>query len=386
LNAADFRNNGLFEALQITRAGGNAPLFDRMLKGLNIGSGVVGTAVSGSEALRQHASTRTNIANGNFAAVAEFLNTTNAGTVQPPLTNGGLLRSSGSFPENFIAANPQFSQVIVTTADNSIYHSLQTQMTLRPTRGIQYLATYTWSKSLGVISNGVAGFTDPTNAFADYTVQPTHRSHAFRSYGTFELPFGPNRFLGGRSSGWVARLIEGWQLGAIVNLTSGAPLTVVGGNTLYSNGRPDIVSTFPRRSETVWEEGERFGNFFSQQYQRVQDPQCGGLASILTRWCTINALADANGNIVLQHPGAGKFGSLGLNTLDGPGSWDLDMNIQKSVRIHEARALTFRMDAQNIFNHPTPGNPNLNMNSGTFGQITTKSGERIVQAQLRFEF
>jgi hypothetical protein len=357
-----------------------------MLSGLNIGSGVVGTTVTGSEALRQHASTRTNIANGNFVAVAEFLNTTNAGTSQPPLTNGGLLRSSGQFPENFIVANPQFSQVIISTSDNSTYHSLQTQMTLRPTRGIQYLGTYTWSKSLGVISNGVAGFTDPTNAHADYTLQSTHRAHAFRSYGTFELPFGPNRLLGGNSSGWMARLIEGWEVGAILNLTSGAPLTIGAVNTLYSNGRPDIVGAFPRRSETVWNDGGRFGNFFDQQYQRVQDPQCRALASSLTRWCTNNALADANGNIVLQHPGPGQSGSLGLNTIEGPGSWDFDMNIQKTVRLHEARTLTFRMDAQNIFNHPTPGNPNLNLNSGTFGEVTTKTGERVVQAQLRFEF
>ena len=62
------------------------------------------------------------------------------------------------------------------------------------------------------------------------------------------------------------------------------------------------------------------------------------------------------------------------------------MNLQKSVRIQESRKLTLRMDARNILNHPTAGNPNLNMNSGTFGQITTKTGNRTVQGQLRFDF
>ena len=115
LNEADFRNNGLLQALEVTRAGGDAPIFDKMLKGLNLGSGigVVGVNVTGSEALRRHASFRTSIANGDFAAVARLLNTTNIGTVQPAgqIINGGLLRSSGLFPENFIVANPQFGTI-----------------------------------------------------------------------------------------------------------------------------------------------------------------------------------------------------------------------------------------------------------------------------------
>src|SRR3989442_14977828 len=50
LDSPDFRNNGLLKALEITRAGGDAPMFDQMLKGLNFGSGigVVGTAVTRS--------------------------------------------------------------------------------------------------------------------------------------------------------------------------------------------------------------------------------------------------------------------------------------------------------------------------------------------------
>jgi hypothetical protein len=48
--------------------------------------------------------------------------------------------------------------------------------------------------------------------------------------------------------------------------------------------------------------------------------------------------------------------------------------------------LTFRLDANNIFNHPTPGNPNLDINSGAFGEISTKTGSRTLAGQIRFEF
>jgi len=58
--------NGFLQAFIETRQGGNAPLFDQMLQGLNLGLGAVnGTAVTGSASLRQNASTRTLLANNN---------------------------------------------------------------------------------------------------------------------------------------------------------------------------------------------------------------------------------------------------------------------------------------------------------------------------------
>src|SRR5207249_816230 len=147
----DFRNNGLQKALEITRAGGDAPMFDQMFKNLNLGSGVVGPLLSGSEALRRNSLFRSFIANGDFAAVARALNTTNVGTVQPAgqIIAGGTLRSSGLFPDNFFVVNAQFATINYrNNSDSSNYHSLQTQFTVRPTHGMSYTATYTWSRSL----------------------------------------------------------------------------------------------------------------------------------------------------------------------------------------------------------------------------------------------
>jgi Carboxypeptidase regulatory-like domain len=406
LNDAEIRKNGLFDALEITRAGGDAALFDRMLKGLNFGSGigVVGVDVSGSEALRKHASFRTDIANGNYVVVARTLSTTNIGTVQPPLTNAGLLRSSGLFPPNFIVTNPQFGNITYrTNSDSSNYHSLQTQVTLRSTHGVQYQATYTWSKSLGIDSGGsgaLGTFRDLQNRRADYALLSSHRAHDFRSYGTFELPFGPGKLVGGSVSNWVARIIEGWKVGTIFNLTSGAPMNIVGGNTLYGlgtqfNGTPDVVGDFPRKTGVVWplKPGDAFGNLFGQQFKQVKDPACASVAPGLVQWCTLNALADVNGNIVLRNAAPGQLGTLGLRPIEGFGSRSFDANVQKTIRIRESKTVTFRLDANNVLNHPNPGvlspliNPvNLNINSGTFGEINSKNGSRTLQALLRFDF
>jgi hypothetical protein len=394
LNDADFRNNGLLQALETTRAGGNAPMFDVMLNGLNLGTAqaplIVGQNVTGSEALRRNATFYTNIANGNYVAVARTLSSTNLGTTQPAgtISGAGLLRSSGQFPANFIVVNPQFNTINYrTNSDSSNYNSMQTQVTLRPTHGIQYQATYTWSRSLGVSSN-TTGFRDLLNQRADYTLLPSHRTHDFRSYGTFDLPIGPGKLIAGGSSGLLARAIEGWKFGAIVNMASGAPLNVAGQTTLYLNGTPDVVGDFPRKGSVVWAgtATDPFGTYFSQQYQRVTDPACLSQPSVLAIRCTNTALADANGNIILQNAGPGQLGTLGMRTIEGPGSWSFDGNLQKSFRVSEGKNVTFRVDATNVFNHPTPANPNLNINSGTFGQITTKTGSRTLQAQLRLDF
>ena len=64
----------------------------------------------------------------------------------------------------------------------------------------------------------------------------------------------------------------------------------------------------------------------------------------------------------------------------------MNEDLQKRIQVAEAKSLTFRLDASNLLNHPTPGSPNLNINTGTFGQISSKTGNRTVQAQVRFEF
>ena len=396
-NEPDFQYNGLLQALTTTRAGGNAPMFDQMLNGLNFGTGigVVGRDVTGSEALRRHSSFRADIANGNFRNVANTLNTANIGVTVPAgqTVAGGTLRSSGLFPENFIVANPQFATMEMrNNSDNSSYHSMETQLTMRPKHGITYQATWTWSRATGVAPPTADGggttevYRDFMNRHADYTVGSFQRTHNFRGYATFELPFGPGRFLGGKSGGVFARVIERWQLGTIFDFSTGAPLNVVATTTINRTGTPDIVGDFPRKGKVVW--GNPFGNFFSQPLFSVQDPSCAQVASGLTQFCTNRAVAtDAAGrNIILQNAAPGQLGTLGLNPLYGPGTWNFDANLQKKVRIGESRSLAFRLDARDILNHPTPGNPNLNINSGTFGQITTKTGSRSLAGQMRLEF
>ena len=129
------------------------------------------------------------------------------------------------FPENYLIANPQFNNATYNAnLGRNNYHSLQVQFSMRPTHGLSFQSSYTWAKSMGLPTSG---YNDPLNREFDRH-QGIERAHDFRLNGTFELPIGPNRLLFSNSSGWVARVIEGWRTGFIFNASSGAPQSMTG--------------------------------------------------------------------------------------------------------------------------------------------------------------
>jgi hypothetical protein len=243
----------------------------------------------------------------------------------------------------------------------------------------------------------VQAYTNPVERQKDWQLSPGNATHDFKTYGTFELPMGPGKLLFSGSHGVLARAIEGWQTSVIVNLSAGQPANVaasyVNASTSlasptgqYGNSVPDIVGNFPRDGKVSW--NGNFGSYFGSTFNRVKDPQCAAVATQLTAFCTLQAVTDSNGNIVLQNPQPGTRGSLGLASLTLPGSWTADASLAKSVRITESKQLQIRLDSTNVFNHPVPSNPFLNINGSTpFGSIQDKGAQRrFFKGSVRLTF
>jgi Carboxypeptidase regulatory-like domain len=434
LNAPNFLTNGLKQAFDLARAGKDSDLLDQMFNGINIagpGFGPVGPGMGALE-LRSNSTLNSNLANGNYAALAGQIAQLNYSSFNPgneslpPVpagVNGAVLRLN-KFPENFILTNPQFgcsigctsgAVTLLTNGGQSNYHSLQVLQTLRNISGFNFQTSYTWSKELGIdpnsTPNGVAmgGFTDPRNQHADYTLLRTNRTHVLRTYGSFDLPVGPGKSLAGNSHGVLARLIEGWQTSWIVNLQSGAPLTMTAQSMLYRLGTPDQVRPFDFKGAqgVQWANGNS-GLYFGDIFKKVADPQCGAIDPSLKPFCTLQAVADKSGNIILQNPQPGTRGNVGLNTIEGAGTWTADMALTKSFTVRENLKGTIRVDARNVFNHPTPGAPaaafggapvdggaQLNLNdTNPFGNIPLKGAsagywvpsQRAFQLKVRLDF
>jgi hypothetical protein len=379
-----------------------------------IGSRVLtGADVSGSAQLRAYGPTRTALATGDYASVAASLARAN-GTVpgQLPGVNGLVLGSSGLFAKNFIYANPQFgSALLYGNHNHANYHSLQSQVTLRPTHGLNFQATYTWSRNLGVSG----AYTDPLNRAADYGILGIHRSHMLQTNGTYNLPLGPNGYLFRNSSGVVKKLAEGWQVSWISSITSGIPASITTSNSMWGGSgvdlvRPDLFDT--KAGQITWEDGAAAGYYYgSNQYVQVIDPRCATLDPSLTSSCNQSlkalALASDPSVIVFQKAQPGVRGNFAPNSLTGPGRWSLDMAMSKNVEFMEGKSINFRVDVNNILNHPTPTsadpsasggatynyrdywwtNPNFNLNSpDAFGILKYKAGHRVFSAKVRITF
>ena len=324
------------------------------------------------------------------------------------------------FPENYIVANPQLgTATYVGGFGKSNFHSMQMQITLRPTQGISFQSTYILAKTLGIVPQN---WTDPLNRNADYAPPYQAVRHDIRTNGTFDLPIGPGRLLLSKSSGWVARLIEHWQSGMIFNVSSGNPRTIIGAHMLYATGnqnldsaqnRVDIVSAAfdqAMKGNVVWNgPANNSGLYYGDKFVFVPDPQCqltnhtdsNGFNLFANGSCTLNAVAmknaDGTSAIVLQNPLPGHRGNMPFS-LEAPGKWKFDANLSKRIRLTESKSLQFRIDAQNVLNHPDVADPqpqtgqSINTGGIIFGQIPSKGGSgsgalpRNFQLQLRLDF
>jgi hypothetical protein len=239
-----------------------------------------------------------------------------------PFDNGPFAPSGGTF----------FYVNHLETTANSSYNALQASLTLRERRGFTTSINYTWSHSIDNASDGqdyVANATQPDNSYrtdlerANSNFDVRHRFVATFSY---DVPNLIRRH---------PRLGSGWQLNGILTLRSGSPFNV--------NFFGDYNGT---------------GEFFPRP-DLVGDPYAG--TSAPDRFLNLEAFKvpctlDGEGNCI---QGTQHFGSLGRNSLIGPGYSNFDFSIFKNTRLTERLNLQFRAEIFNLFNHPNFSSPLL---------------------------
>lgn len=268
---------------------------------------------------------------------------------------------------------PNFGRIqLVDNGGTGNYNSLGAKLTKRYSNGLTYLLSYTYSKSLDTataIRNQGGDTLFPQNSYCrrcEYARSSHDTRHRFVSSTLWDLPFGKGRQVSIDNP--VANAIAGgWQLGTILTLQTGFPITVVNGADTSNTGaffdRPNATGQavdLPRGQQ----DPQRFFNIF-------------GFVRNL----------------------AGTHGNVGRNTLTGPGLINWDFSVLKDFPVKEGHKLQFRFEAFNFTNHPNWGNPNTNINSARlndageileqrgFGQITgTRTNMRNLQFALKYIF
>ena len=260
----------------------------------------------------------------------------------------------------------------VTSGTNSIgvgaYDALQASLRQRPTDGLEFLASYTYSKSLsdnvgyyGVGWGQTAGqgyyYLDSSNPRKDYGPSPYDMRHNVSLATIYELPFGKGRRYGSDASAPANAVLGGWILNGIFQAHSGLALTV------YDGAGQSLQAT---RS--------------LERPNRVCNGAVPG-AGVDDVWIDISCFQSAP---------PGQFGDSGVGILHGPKYWNLDLGLSKNFDVTGGRYATFRIEAFNVLNHPNfalqAGSANI-ADPTTFGRIqNTFSSPRIVELVVKFSY
>jgi hypothetical protein len=238
--------------------------------------------------------------------------------------------------------------------NSSSYNGLATKVEKRFSSGLQFMAAYTFSKSLdygGSAASGGGAVGNPqtvTNLHAGRGPSGFDTKHRFVSNCLYELPFGQGkRWAQTGPARWVA---GGWTVTGIATLAGGRPFTVFL-NTGVNNGAP----SWPNRIGSG----------------KLDNPD-------RQLWFNPNDFAA---------PPANTYGNTGRGILYGPGQTSFDLSFVKNNRFRERFNVQFRLDTFNLTNTPFFGFPNQNIGAPTVGQITsTNSDNRDLQFALKFEF
>jgi hypothetical protein len=234
----------------------------------------------------------------------------------------------------------------------------------RYTQGLTLLASYTWSRALGVDPASILGvnstaIVNPFNLKREYgPLEFDVVNRGVISY-SYELPLGKGkRYLSSIPTA-LDEVIGGWQISGITTLQGGLPITPVLGVSLgktFTNSRPDVVG----------------------------DPTASARQPY--NWLNRNAFAIPS---TAQIAAGDFYGNTGRGSVRAPGLVNFDFSAMKNFRITENRRLQFRCEFFNLTNTPFFGGDgyvNVNVSSPTFGQITQAGDPRVIQLGLKYIF
>jgi hypothetical protein len=204
----------------------------------------------------------------------------------------------------------------------SRYRGAWISVARRPSRGLQFDASYTWSRSLDTNSLNSSGFAvqnsyDIAGEYGPSDFDARHRV-VFKAF--YDLP------LTGHA------LTSNWHVAAVVQSQSGNPVNVVT-STSSVNGMPNTVRPDVVGPITI-----------------VGSPE---------RWFDPSVFVAAN-----------RFGTLGRNAVIGPAFHTTDVSIGKQMKIGARGHMVLRVDVFNLFNQVNFGPPGNIVGSPLFGKIT----------------
>jgi hypothetical protein len=324
-----------------------------------------------------NATVRNLIQTGQVAALAD-LYTTSAGPAIAAQARRMFLRNPGIYVADLIH-NGGFTD----------YNALQLELR-RPLRNgvmgqINYTLAQSRANSAGTNEVRFEPFLDNARPELSEGRSPFHVTYAMNANLIAELPFGEGRRWLNRGGFWD-RVAGGWQASAIIHWQSGSPISILArrgtfnrtGRSSSQTARTSLSRSYLKKLLGVREAN---GNIYWID-PAVIDPGTG-------RAVGPDTLTNAPGfsGQVFFNPMAGEVGTLEILSVDGPSQFLLDAAFAKRLRLWKQTGLQIRADVLNLFDTVNFWVADYDINSTTFGQITsTNTAARVLQLVVKFDF
>ena len=262
------------------------------------------------------------------------------------------------------------SFTFVESAGTSWYNGLEASLNKQLSKGLQFLASYTFSKTLDSDGSNINGTSagnsltrgDQNSAAQRWGRASFDRTNRFIVSAVYAFP--------SPSEGLAKALLAGWSSSGVLTWQSGTALTIAYNNATNAFGiSEDRAQLAPGCNKSNLVNGgsveSKLGNYFNQS--------CFTAPPIIG--------ADGIGS---------AFGDSATGIVDGPGQFNIDLSVMRNIPISwpkEGSGLQFRADFFNALNHPQFSNPNTNYGSSSFGIISgTSVNPRVGQLAVKLIF
>ncbi|OYT73431.1 MAG: hypothetical protein CFK52_02170 [Chloracidobacterium sp. CP2_5A] len=281
--------------------------------------------------------------------------------VNQPFAPNGTVSPFGTILSQI--TQPGLNSFSVTVQESSAvasYNSLQATVTRRLSKGLQALASYTWSHAIDEYSGQLTslGTSDVSPDFGNQATFQGNRATAdFDRRQRLVVSFVydlPKFYDGDRFA--LKALANNWQVSGVSIFQTGLPFTIASSTGLSDGARASYAAAGQGNGSLSGDVRRRLDRYFD----------------------TSRFVAST---------GVGNFGTVGRNTLRGPAQANTDFSIIKLLIFQERYRAEFRTEFFNIFNQTNFANPGNVVGTPNFGRILeATTGPRIVQFAFKFAF
>ena len=278
------------------------------------------------------------------------------------------------------AGAPPFSGIFSEdTIAHSNYNSLQALFEKRFSHGLQFQASYTFSKSLDNASSFESAL-NPLNFNGTYGLSNYDARHRFVFNYVWDLPLP-------KYEGFKGKLLNGWEISGILSFQSGFPIRITSQDDVElldttfdfeEPGQPNFASG--AKFKTVNPRSTVCAAFTGPLAQQLDPtlPDCQPVSGYV-----FDPNLMTNATVAL-----GTIGNAPRSICCGPGINNWDMSFSKQTKLGERLGMEFRADLFNIWNHAQfyTVDGNISNQGGTFGQVLHVRDPRLAQFALKFKF